>query len=82
MFYKSPTTYKQVNVTLKVPGKVYTGETKMSVESRLKQLEIACSRGQTAKLAIAEHTWSEDHPHQLVLVRGSQRHAEATTSGP
>ena len=40
-------------------GKVYIGETKRRLETRLKD---ACVRCQTDKSAIAEHAWAEDHP--------------------
>ena len=56
---------KQANVVYEVPctcGKVYIGETKRRLETRLKEHKDACVRGETAKSAIAEHAWSEDHP--------------------
>ena len=56
---------KQANVVYEVPctcGKVYIGETKRRLETRLKEHREACVRGQTSKSAIAEHAWTEDHP--------------------
>ena len=56
---------KQANVVYKVPcscGKVYIGETKRRLETRLKEHKEACVKGQTTKSAIAEHAWLEGHP--------------------
>ena len=55
-------TEKQANVVYKVPcacGKVYIGETRRRLETRLKEHKDACVRGETAKSTIAEHA---DHP--------------------
>ena len=59
-----PTT-KQSNVVYEVPctcGKVYIGETKRRLETRLKEHKDACTRYLTDKSAIAEHAWANDHP--------------------
>ena len=56
---------KHANVVYEVPcscGKVYIGETKRRLETRLKEHKEACVKGQTTKSAIAEHAWSEGHP--------------------
>ena len=53
---------KQTNVVYEIPctcGKVYIGETKKRLGTRLKD---ACVRCQTDKTVIAEHAWAEDHP--------------------
>ena len=59
-----PTT-KQSNVVYEVPstcGKVYIGETKRRLETRLKENKDACTRCLTDKSAIAEHAWANNHP--------------------
>ena len=43
-------------------GKVYIGETKRRLGTRLKEHKDASVRCQTDKSAIAEHAWAEDHP--------------------
>ena len=43
-------------------GKVYIGETKRRLGTRLKEHKDACVRCQTDKSAIAKHAWAEDHP--------------------
>ena len=56
---------KQENVVYKVPcmcGKVYTGETKRRLRTKLKEHKDAFVNYQTSKSAIAELAWSEDHP--------------------
>ena len=56
---------KQANIVYEVPcscGKVYIGETKRRLETRLKEHKEACVKGQTTKSAIAEHAWLEGHP--------------------
>ena len=58
-------TTKQSNVVYEVPctcGKVYIGETKRRLETRLKEHKDACTRCFTDKSAIAEHAWANDHP--------------------
>ena len=58
-------TIKQSNVIYEVPctcGKVYIGETKRRLETRLKEHKGACMRCLTDKTAIAEHAWANDHP--------------------
>ena len=55
----------QSNVVYEVPctcGKVYIGETKRLLETRLKEHKDACTRYLTDKSAIAEHAWANDHP--------------------
>ena len=54
-----------MNVVYEIPctcGKVYIGETKRRVGTRLKEHKDACVGGHTHKSAIAEHAWAEDHP--------------------
>ena len=56
---------KQSNVVYEIPctcGKVYIGETKRHLGTRLKEHKDACVKCQTDKSAIAEHAWAEDHP--------------------
>ena len=56
---------KQANVVYEIPctcGKVYIGETKRRLGTRLKVYKDACVGWQTHKSAIAEHAWAEDHP--------------------
>ena len=53
---------KQANVVYEVPctcGKVYIGETRRRLETRLKVHKDACIKD---KSSIAEHAWTEDHP--------------------
>ena len=59
---------KQADVIYEIPctyGKVYIGEIKSRIETRLKEHKDACVRCQTDKSAITEHAWSEDHPINL-----------------
>ena len=56
---------KQVNIIYEVPcscGKVYIGETKRCLKTRLKEHKEACIKSQTTKSAITEHAWTEGHP--------------------
>ena len=56
---------KQSNVVYEVPctcGKVYIGETKRRLGTRLKEHKDACVKYHTDKSAIAEHAWTNDHP--------------------
>ena len=56
---------KQANVVYEVPcscGKVYVGETKRRLATQLQEHKEACVKGQTTKLAIAEHAWMEGQP--------------------
>ena len=43
-------------------GKVYIGETKCRLGTRLKEHKDACAKCLMDKLAIAEHAWTNDHP--------------------
>ena len=59
-----PTT-TQSNVVYEVPctcSKVYIGETKRRLETRLKELNDACTRCLTDKSTIAEHAWANYRP--------------------
>ena len=54
-----PDTLK-ANVVYRVPcscGKVYIGETKRALGTRIKEHQSACRLQQTEKSAIAEHAW-------------------------
>ena len=54
----------QANVVYEIPctcRKVYIGETKRRLGTRLKEHKDACVRCQIDKSAIAEHAWAEDH---------------------
>ena len=42
-------------------GKVYIGETKMTMETRMKEHRAAARLGQLEKSAIAEHAWKDGH---------------------
>ena len=56
---------KQSNVVYEVPctcGKVYIGETKRRLGTRIKEHKDACVKCLTDKSAIAEHAWTNDHP--------------------
>ena len=56
---------KQANVVYKIPctcGKVYIGETKRRLGTRLKEHKDACVGGHTHKSVIAKHAWAEGHP--------------------
>ena len=56
---------KQSNVVYRVPcscGQVYIGETKLSLETRLKEHRDTCERGMVEKSAVAEHAWKHHHP--------------------
>jgi predicted GIY-YIG superfamily endonuclease len=53
------------NVVYKIPcscGKVYIGETKCRLETRIKEHQTACEKGDVEKSAIAEHAWKHHHP--------------------
>ena len=55
---------KQSGLVYKIPcscGKVYLGETRMRLETRLKEHKDACGRGELEKSAIAEHAWTHHH---------------------
>ena len=43
-------------------GKVYIGETKRRLGTRIKEHKDACVKYHTEKSAIAEHAWTNDHP--------------------
>ena len=52
---------KALEVVYEIPcgcGQNYIGETKRALETCLKDHQAATRRGETEKLAIAEHTWS------------------------
>ena len=58
-------TTKQSNVVYEVPctcGKVYIGETKRRLETRLKEHKDASTRCLIDTSVIAEHAWTNDHP--------------------
>ena len=42
-------------------GLAYIGETKRSLETRLKEHQATTRRGETDKSAIAEHAWEKQH---------------------
>ena len=42
-------------------GQEYIGETRRSLESRLKEHQAATRRGETEKSAVAEHAWTHQH---------------------
>ena len=55
---------RRSNVIYQVPcscGRVYIGETKRALETRIKEHKAATRRGETTKSAIAEHAWKEHH---------------------
>ena len=43
-------------------GKVYIGETIRRLETRVKEHEEACRKGELDKSALAEHAWTNQHP--------------------
>ena len=43
-------------------GKAYTGETLISLETRVKEHRDACQKGALEMSALAEHTWKNHHP--------------------
>ena len=43
-------------------GKVYIGETIRRLETRVKEHEEACKKGELDKSALAEHAWTNQHP--------------------
>ena len=56
---------KQLNVIYEVRctcGKVYIGETKRRLGTRLKEHKNACVKYHMDKSAIAEHAWMNNHP--------------------
>ena len=58
-------TEKQSSVVYEVPctcGKVYIGKTKLRLGTHLKEHKDACAECLTNKSAIAEHSWTSDHP--------------------
>ena len=55
---------KRAGVVYKIPcscGQEYIGETKRTLETRLKEHQAATRRGETEKSAIAEHAWAKQH---------------------
>ena len=57
---------KKSNVVYQVPcscGRVYIGETKRALETRMKEHKAATRRGELEKSAITEHAWK--HHHQV-----------------
>ena len=55
---------KKSSVVYRIPCScrlAYIGETKRSLETRLKQDQAATRRGETDKSAIAEHAWEKQH---------------------
>ena len=67
---------KQSNVVYEVPctcGKVYIGETKRRLGTRLKEHKDACAKCLTDKSAIAEHAWTSNHPINWAGTRVLQR---------
>ena len=73
---------KQSGVVYKIPcscGKVYLGETRRRLETRLKEHKDACRRGELEKSAIAEHAWTHDHAikwEETSVVDRASRHTE------
>ena len=59
-------------------GKVYIGETKRRLETRIKEHKEACMNGFTDKSAIAEHAWDQDHPINWNEARVLDRATRAT----
>ena len=56
---------KQSNVVHAVPctcGKVYIGETKRRLDTRIKEHKDACMKFLTDKSVIVEHAWLNDYP--------------------
>ena len=43
-------------------GHVYMGEMKRALRTLIKEQKAATRRGETEKLAIAEHAWGQHHP--------------------
>ena len=67
---------KQSNVFYEVPctcSKVYIGETKRRLGTRLKEHKDACVKCHTDKSAIAKHAWTNDHPINWAETRILQR---------
>jgi len=55
---------KKSGVVYEVPcscGKVYIGETKRQLETRMKEHHAAARLGHLEKSAVAEHAWQEGH---------------------
>ena len=55
---------KKSGVVYEVPcscGKVYIGETKRTLETRMKEHRAAARLGQLEKSAVAEHAWQDGH---------------------
>ena len=55
---------KLSNVVYEIPckcRKVYIGETKRRLETRIKENKVVRERGQTEKSAVAEHFGGEEH---------------------
>ena len=44
-------------------GKVYFGETRIRLETRLREHQEACRKEALEKSAVAEHAWKDQHPH-------------------
>ena len=68
-------------------GKVYIGETKRRLETRLKEHRDACQRGKLGKSAVAEHAWKDHHSIRweeatVVHGHGQTPWRTATQGGP
>ena len=73
---------KRSGVVYRIPcscGKVYLGETRRRLETRLKEHKDACKKGQLEKSAIAEHAWTHQHAIEwgkTVVVDQASRHTQ------
>ena len=70
---------KKSNVVYQVPcscGRVYIGETKRALETRIKEHKAATRRGE---LAIAEHAWNHHHQVEWDEIKALDEAANNTT---
>ena len=59
---------KQSNIVYEVPctcGKMYIGQTKRRLETRIEEHKNACMKCLTDKSVIAKHAWTNDYPINL-----------------
>ena len=73
---------KKSNVVYHVPcscGRVYIGEMKRALETRMKEHKAATRRGELKKSAIAEHAWNHHHQVEWEEIKVLDEAANNTT---
>ena len=73
---------KKSNIVYQVPcscGRVYIGETKRALETRMKEHKAATRRGELEKSAITEHAWNYHHQVEWDEIKVLDEAANNTT---